>query len=81
MQVSIPIKVVNYVKHVVLLAFFCLFSELLGRDVFQLLGRGKSFVEKCLYPEILKIDTRIQDTQYMLNIVDDIVDENYGVTN
>ena len=24
------------------------------------------FVEKCLFPEVLKIDTRIQDTQHML---------------
>ena len=27
------------------------------------------FFEKCLLPEVLKIDTRIQDIQHMLNIV------------
>ena len=30
------------------------------------------FVEKCLFPEVLKIDTRMQDTQHMLNIIDDL---------
>ena len=30
------------------------------------------FVEKCLFPEVLKIDTIIQETQYMSNIVDDL---------
>ena len=29
------------------------------------------FIEKCLFPKVLKIDTRIHDTQHMLNIVDD----------
>ena len=24
-----------------------------------------NFVEKCLYPEVLKIDTRMQDTTYV----------------
>ena len=31
-----------------------------------------TFVEKCLFPEVLKIGTRIQDTQHMLNMVDDL---------
>ena len=41
-------------------------------------GSGKAvenlsiFVEKCLFSEVLKIDTRMQDTQHMLNIVDDL---------
>ena len=30
------------------------------------------FVEKCLFPEVLKIGTRIKDSQHMLNIVDDL---------
>ena len=30
------------------------------------------FVEKCLFPEVLKIETRMQDTRHMLNIVDDL---------
>ena len=30
------------------------------------------FIEKCLFPKVLKIDTRIHDTQHMLNIVDDL---------
>ena len=29
------------------------------------------FIGKCLFPGVLKIDTRIHDTQHMLNIVDD----------
>ena len=28
------------------------------------------FVERCLYPEVLKIESRIQDTSEMLNIID-----------
>ena len=30
------------------------------------------FVEKCLLPEVLKIDTRIQFTQHMLNMIDEL---------
>ena len=30
------------------------------------------FVEKCLFPEVLKIYTKIRDTQHMLNITDDL---------
>lgn len=29
------------------------------------------FVEKCLFPDVLKVDTRMQDTQHMLDIIDD----------
>ena len=28
------------------------------------------FVERCLYPEVLKIKSRIQDTSEMLNFID-----------
>ena len=28
------------------------------------------FVERCLYPEVLKIESRIQDTSEMLNNID-----------
>ena len=34
------------------------------------------FVEKCLYREVLNIESRIQDTNEMLNIVDDLNDSN-----
>ena len=30
------------------------------------------FVEKCIFLEIMKIGTRMQDTQYVLNITDDL---------
>ena len=30
------------------------------------------FIEKCLFPKVLKIGTRIQVTQHILNIVDDL---------
>ena len=38
-------------------------------------GRGTAvenlsiFVERCLYPEVLKIESRIQDTSEMLNFI------------
>ena len=28
------------------------------------------FVEKCLFPEVLKIESRVQDTSKMLNFID-----------
>ena len=28
------------------------------------------FVEKCLFPEVLKIESRVQDTSEMLNFID-----------
>ena len=37
------------------------------------------FVEKCLFEEVQKIDTRIRDTQHMLDIIDDI--NNSGILN
>ena len=34
------------------------------------------FVEKCLFPEVLKIESRVQDTSKMLNFVDFLNDIN-----
>ena len=34
------------------------------------------FVEKCLYREVLNLESRIQDTNEMLNIVDDLNNSN-----
>ena len=34
------------------------------------------FVEKCLFPEVLKIESRVQDTSEMLNFIDFLNDSN-----
>ena len=35
-------------------------------------GNLSIFAEKCLFPEVLKIGTRMQDMQHMLNIIHDL---------
>ena len=40
------------------------------------LSKTSIFVEKCLYREVLNIESRIQDTNEMLNIVDDLNNSN-----
>ena len=34
------------------------------------------FVEKCLFPEVLKIESRVRDTSEMLNFIDFLNDSN-----
>ena len=39
------------------------------------------FVEKCLFPEVLKIESRVQDTSEMLNFIDFLNDSNILMEN
>ena len=34
------------------------------------------FIEKCLFPEVLKINSRVQDTSEMLDFIDFLNDSN-----
>ena len=39
------------------------------------------FVEKCLFPEVLKIESRVQDTSEMLKFIDFLNDSNILMKN